>query len=432
MTIDEGAAVLRTIERDGGVDAFNIYGASPNSTGAGTPDMTYPPALNAPHSARVRAELERGTPVICGGRINDPALAEELLATGQADLVGMVRALIADPDLPNKARSGRAAEIRPCCYSSEGCIALLNSTRVPTIRCTVNPETGHEADPPPPPPVRRKRVLVIGAGPAGLKAAEQAAQRGHEVVVIEREAVPGGQITLQSQVHSRHLESVVVDHLVQRLETLGATLRLGTELDADAIVSHGADAVIVATGSTPVRTGFTNLTTDQPGLPGADLDFVMTHIDLLRGAPAGAHVAVVENCSGGDFTAPVCVEYLLDRGHRVTVLTTDSTIGEEILFRSRRPLLARLYRAGMAMHAHTGVRRIEPGGALVTYNAYSNEEGRIEGLDSVVLVLGRRAEVHLADALRGRVDELYEIGDAMLPRSVSAAIVEGYELGRRI
>jgi len=68
MTIDEGAAVLRTIERDGGVDAFNIYGASPNSTGAGTPDMTYPPALNAPHSARVRAELERGTPVICGGR----------------------------------------------------------------------------------------------------------------------------------------------------------------------------------------------------------------------------------------------------------------------------------------------------------------------------------------------------------------------------
>jgi 2,4-dienoyl-CoA reductase-like NADH-dependent reductase (Old Yellow Enzyme family) len=431
MRIEEGAEILARIEEIGGIDAFNIYGASPNSTGAGTPDMSYPTALNAPDSERIRSELRRGTPVICGGRINDPAVAEELLATGKADLVGMVRALIADPDLPNKAREGRVAEIRPCCYASEGCIALLNGTRVPSIRCTVNPETGHEAEPPPPPPARHKRILVVGAGPAGLKAAEQAAQRGHEVIVCERESAPGGQVALQSQVHSRHLEQVVVSHLLDRLQALGVTMRLGEELDSSGVLAHGADSVVLATGASAVRTGFTNLVPDLPGLPGAELDHVCTHLDLLRGARVGAHVVVVENGSGGDFTAPVCVEYLLDRGHRVTALTTDSTIGEEILFRSRRPLLTRLYRAGMSHRPHTGVRAIERD-AVQTYNAYSGERGGIDGVDSVVLVLGRRSERALADSLRGQVEELYEIGDAMMPRSVNAAMLEGYEIGRRL
>ena len=432
LGIDEGVEMARMMQATGNLDLLNVYGAAPNTTGLGTPDMTFPEGLNAAHSERIRTALGGRTPVVCGGRIGDPRVAERILADDQADMVGLVRALIADPDWPRKAREGRSEEIRRCCFSNEGCIALRNGTRVKTIACTVNPEAAREweieADPA---PAGSGRILIVGGGPAGMKAAEQLAQRGFSVALCERERALGGQVRVQARARARALEAVVVEDLERRLHELEVEIRLATAVDADSVMAHDADAVILATGSSPVRCGYTNLRPELAGLPGAARDFVVTDVDVLSGVTVGRRVLVVEDSSGGDATAPTVVDHLLDGDHEVTVLTTDITIGRNVLFRSYQPLMARLYRKGIRQLPHTGVREIGDHRAVVA-NVLTGEQWTIDDLDTVVLVLGRTSRRDLWHALHPRVPRLFEVGDAIMPRSVGAAVLDGHRLGRTL
>ena len=189
-------------------------------------------------------------PVIGIGRINNPALAEEVLAQGKMDLVGMVRELIADPHFPNKARTGRVEDIRTCLACNQSCVGR-HVMDLP-ITCIYNPVTGHEkiwADPGPAPV--KKKVVVVGGGPAGMEAARVAAERGHQVVLFERSERLGGQVKLVMKTPMRESFEEIIRFGEKQLPKLGVEVRLGVEASADTILAENPQAVVVATGSEP-------------------------------------------------------------------------------------------------------------------------------------------------------------------------------------
>ncbi len=426
--LDEGIEILRRLDASGLVDEINVFG-----TFSGIEQYTADGQVevNVAMTARAREALARETPIAVTGSISDPLAAERIIADGRADLVGMVRALIADPDAPLKAREGRSDEIRRCVYSSEGCLGLQGAWRAQEIMCTVNPEAGAEEEfAELTSPHTIKRVLVVGGGPAGLKAAEQAAMRGHSVVLFERDDQLGGRVLLQCRVPSRELERVAVTHLERRLEMLGVEVRCGQEATVENLLAENPDAIVLATGSTPVTTGYTNLAPNLPGLPGADRAFVVSDEAVLRDAPVGQRVVIVDD-SAGDFTVPLTAEFLLDRGHEVEVCTRRRYIGHNMFSYSLIATRTRLEAKGLRVHPEVEVTEIGDRSVLAT-NVWSRAPMRLEDVDTVVLSIGRRSDRELRAQLAESGVELVEAGDSVLPRSVGAAIRDGYLLGRHI
>lgn len=428
LTMEDGLEIVRRLGESDIIDYISVN-AGITTMHLVLPDMTVPPGFLREVSGQVRAEVNR-LPIIVVGRINDPVLAEEILEDGQADMIAMCRPLIADPHLPIKAREGRLDEIRSCVACNEGC--SFHILKMLPITCIQNPTVGLEkthgdidlAK-------KKKRVLVVGGGVAGLKAAETAALRGHHVVLCEKEEVLGGQVALQARVASRQEYGEISDWLSRQVRRLAVDVRLDNEVTAKSVLDEEPDAVILATGSEAIRTGYTNLTPDLPGLPGADLPHVMTELGLLRGATFGQDVVVIEDCSGGDYKAALAAEYLADRGAEVTVITTDLNVGCTIPHCNANGMYQRLSERGVRVIPHKGVMAIEEG-RLLTYDVHSETAGVLENMDNVVLVLGHRADKSLFRALKGKVDELYEIGDCLSPRTVKAAVFEGYMVGKAI
>ena len=426
--LDEGIEILRRLDRSGLVDEINVFGSF---SGIELYTADGQVEVNVAMTSQARATLERGTPIAATGAISDPRVAETIIADGRADLVGMVRALIADPDAPNKAREGRSDDIRRCVYSSEGCLGLQGAWRAQEIMCTVNPEAGAEAEfAQLTVPQIIKRIIVVGGGPAGLKAAEQAAMRGHSVVLYEREEHLGGRVWLQSRVPSRELEGVAVTHLERRLGMLGVELRRGQEADAESLLAEDPDAIVLATGSTPVTTGYSNLTPQLPGLPGAGRSFVLTDEAVLRDAPVGHRVVIIDD-SAGDFAVPLTAEFLLDRGHEVVVCTRRNFIGHNMFSYSLIATRTRLEAKGLRVVSEVEVKEITDRGVLAT-EIWTRDPVRLESLDTVVLSIGRHSDRTLRDQLADSGIELMEAGDSVMPRSVGAAIRDGFLVGREI
>src|SRR5581483_7926557 len=212
------------------------------------PGMHFPEGTWVALAAAVKAAIS--LPVSCAGRIRDPRQAEQLLAAGKLDLVQMARALIADPELPNKAREGRLDEIRPCIYISSGCLGRLY--RGSPISCVQNPAVGREREygeirPAPAP----RRVVVVGGGPAGMQAAVVARQRGHAVTLFERERLLGGQMRLAARAPGRGELRRGVQYLEDMLRRLEADVRPGVEATVERVLAERPDAVILASGSEP-------------------------------------------------------------------------------------------------------------------------------------------------------------------------------------
>ena len=370
-----------------------------------------------------RVDLDPKIAVMFTGRINDPVVAEELLKGGYCDLVGMVRAGIADPEFANKAREGRLSEIRRC-ISCTRCIDQASEPMTFPYRptCSVNPVIGNELrwKEQYRPAHRPKRVVVVGGGLAGLEAARVAAMRGHQVTLLEQGKRLGGQLLIAAKAPGRDSFEDQVYFEENEMARLGVDVRLETNADIDAIKTLSPDAVVTATGSIPRV---------PKDIPGIGLPHVVQGWDVMLGkASAGDRVAVI---SQEDYYQTPCVaEFLAERGKQVEVFHKSVHLGTEIARYSIGMVLSRMERCGVTIHPNLLLTRIQADG-LEFVSSFAEKTYRKEGFDSVVLVYGSVPQHGLYDQLRaeGSIPQLYLAGSAWLPRFMAEATQHGASIG---
>jgi len=420
-TIEDACALAELLESSGLVDYLSISGASNERYPLWIADMTQPRGLFVDLAAQVRTRVS--LPLLVVTRIKDPVHAESILAHGTVDLVGMVRALIADPELPNKAMQGRLEDVRPCISCNQGCIGRVALGAA--MGCTVNPAIELQGSAEYEPSGRGRRVVVVGGGPAGLEASVRAAERGHAVVLFEADQVLGGQLAIAARCTSRSELGLIVDYLEGQARKLGVDLRLGQQADLDAVRAEHPDMLVVATGSRPVRTGFSTFRPSVEAIPGHELPHVITAWEALsETSPIGARVVVVDDDPHGQATT--AAEHLSATGHDVTIVCRSTTVGLWSGVANQDVLYERLLRAGVRILTSTWVDAIQD--ACVEVSDVYTGRAEMVAAHTVVLATGNRVRDSLYhEAVRGLPGvEAIRIGDCLAPRRLDQAIWDGY------
>ena len=357
-------------------------------------------------------------PVTVVGKINNPRLAENILQRNEADLIVMGRALLADPELPNKAAEGRFEDIAPCV----GCGLCMTRGG---FTCLVNPAVGREKEIIMTAAERQKQVLVAGGGPAGLKAAEIAASRGHIVTLYEKGTVLGGQFNLAAAAPTKQEMIKVIQHLSVQIKKAGVTVYLNSEVTPELIKENKPDVLIVATGGEPFI----------PDIPGLRRNKIVSAHDVLAGKVAikPGNVIVI----GGGMVGCEVADMIADKGDNmpgtrisVTIIEMREDIGIDIGGSGNRPLLLqRLREKEVNILTSAKVKEFIEDGIVIIRDG---KESVIRNADSIILAMGAVSIDQLSKYIKGQVAEVYVIGDAEEPRRALEAIAEGMEVGRRI
>lgn len=412
LCIDDAVHVARLLEATGTVDYLST------SVGVATETLHLVEApMSTPHGYSLFVPDAIGAavdlPVVGVGRFTTPDQVRDALTDGVCDLVGAVRAHIADPGFAGKTLGGRGDEIRPCIGCNQDCIGRVGLGR--PIGCAVNPHAGYEEIPLPAPAVPA-RVLVVGAGPAGLQAAVTAAQRGHTVTVLERETLPGGQIRSAATAPHRGELIGAVAALEAECRRLGVEIRTGADAAAATVRAHRPDAVVVATGARPRR----------PDWAGTSRRVVDVR-DVLDGhaEPAG-RVLVVDDL--GFHQATSVAELLADRGCVVTVCTSGMIVGQDLgLTLEMNGWIRRAHDKGIDQVTDVVVAAVaETGdGVEVTLLNHLTGETSCCTVDHVVVATHQEPVDELWHELHGENFRLICVGDAVTPRRLDSAIIEG-------
>jgi thioredoxin reductase len=347
-------------------------------------------------------------------------------------MVAMTRAQIADPQFAVKTQEGREDEIYHCVRCNQGCVArLFHGT---SMTCQVNPATGREevfgpetlrmaADP--------GHWVVVGGGPGGMKAAEGLARRGHKVTLLEKETQLGGQVNQIIQMPRRDSFAWIVEDLKAQLIKLNVDIKTGHTATAGSVQALNPDGVIVATGSVPDRTGYSDINPMQAAIPGVDLPHVLTVNEVL-GEPdrIGKRVLILDE-NGNRYSAGIA-EHLMDQGHQVHVVTRWNALFHKMATTLDQPIsYAHLFKAGLEYTLNSWVGSIDEKGVSI-FNLYTGDERRIEDIDSIVLSVRHLPLETLYFELKDLLPSVHRVGDCVTPRQTDHAIFEGFLAGREM
>lgn len=434
MSLEEGIQIAKMFEATGKLDwlgcVMATYRSMPFELSPFCANLE--PGWGGEFSRNVKAEVSM--PVSVSGKITDPGLAENLIAEGTCDYVYLARTLIADPHFPRKAMQSKEDDIAPCIACNQGCVArCFAGARGTTngIRCTVNPAAGEE--------LRwgswlfsnaktRKKMVVVGAGPAGLQCALTAAQRGHEVRVYDKQDELGGQARLIKKLPGHTAPQTFLDYLSGQLQKQNVPIHLGRDITQENIHSlidqEKPDLVALATGSRPARDGRGGLT--GVPIPGWEQAHVCTYEDILlnTGSP-GQNVLIVDELA--DRVSPGIAELLAEAGKTVTVVTRWASFSPNLHWWLDEPFtMGKLDSLGIQIHPNTWVKEISPTGATC-FNIFSFREFDIPA-DTIVLTTMKYSQTDLYALLEKEGIECHLIGDAKAPRWIWNATHDGFKL----
>lgn len=366
-----------------------------------------PSGFNVPAAAQIKEVCP--VPLIVTGRINDPWQMEGILESGHADMIGLTRALIADPQLPRKMAEGQAQHVRKC--------AGINECHFPdrVSACPVNPMAGRELELQIKLIDKPKRVLIVGGGPAGLEAARIASARGHQVTLVEKSQQLGGNIALLVRDPSRKEMGSLIETLVREVRAQGVEILLGTEATPAFIAAHQPDATVIAVGAEPV----------VPVVDGMDRSQVFSPLDILEDtARVGQRVLVVGGMN--DHLGPVLAAlYLADQGKQVTLLSENMGIGQGLEWSIQHFLMKRLLEK--EVHLLPLTELVQAATVPVLRNTFTKKRFEGEAIDSIVFATGNapRSFPEIAG-------EVYRIGDCLAPRRLVHATLDGARVGVRL
>jgi 2,4-dienoyl-CoA reductase-like NADH-dependent reductase (Old Yellow Enzyme family)/thioredoxin reductase len=410
----EDAKRLAPILEQLGIDwlhvSAGIYGSMPVTI----------PSMYSDHACFVHlAEAIKGSvsiPVIAVGRIKNPELADRIIREGRADMVAMGRAHLADPDLATKAYEGRLSDIRPCIGCCKGCIERALALEEGT--CVMNPEVGREyllkkKDMP-----KSKRILVLGAGPAGLAVARMAALYGHKVIVLEETSHVGGMARLASMPPGRSEIMELVEYYLRELNRLRVEIRLNMKLNRELISLIKPDVGIITTGSLP----------EIPQIAGLfDTGMALhTITDVLQSNSSPGHRIVM---LGGNMAALQVADFLAEKGSEVFVLHRGNHFAEQMAPNDRTYLMERMKQPGIQLFKGVSIKEFLENGIRFLW------KGQVETLDmitDIILSEGMRSNRRATEVLEEADIEVHIIGDAKAPRTLLDALAEADELGRAL